>query len=93
MIEFNRRVKKALPYNRLHYLNFWNEDVVSPTQWYGVAIQLPGAYEGKVRSLAEFVESYKELLENVISNLDNGSSWVVNHDQEDMNWFPNHFYM
>jgi hypothetical protein len=89
MIEFNRRVKRALPYNRRKYLEFWDDENDSPTEWNGVSIQLPGAYEGKVGGLIEFVEAYEGLFRNVVLKLDNGSSWIVNHDKHDFNWFPN----
>jgi hypothetical protein len=89
MIEFNKSVKKALPYNRQKYLEFWDDENDSPTDWNGVSIQLPGAYEGKVGSLTEFVEAYEGLFKNVVLKLDNGSSWIVNHDDKDLNWFPN----
>jgi hypothetical protein len=89
MIEFNKSVKKALPYNRRKYLEFWDDECDLPTEWNGVSIQLPGASEGKVGSLTEFVEAYKGLFKNVVLKLDNGSSWIVNHDKKDLDWFPN----
>jgi hypothetical protein len=89
MIEFNKSVKKALPYNRRQYLEFWDDENDSPTEWNGVSIQLPGASEGKVGGLTEFVEAYEGLFKNVVLKLDNGSSWIVNHDNHDFNWFPN----
>jgi hypothetical protein len=89
MVEFNRRVKRVLPYNRRKYLEFWDDENDSPTEWNGVSIQLPGAYEGKAGGLTEFVEAYEGLFKNVVLKLDNGSSWIVNHDDKDLNWFPN----
>jgi len=89
MIEFNKSVKKVLPYDRRRYFEFWDDDCDSPTEWNGVSIQLPGSYEGKVGGLKEFVEVYEGLFKNVVSRLDNGSPWIVNHDRRDFNWFPN----
>ncbi|BAU52170.1 hypothetical protein [Mucilaginibacter gotjawali] len=89
MIEFNKSVKKVLPYNRRLYLQFWDDDCDLPTEWNGVSIQLPGAYQGKVPGLTAFVDAYEGLFKNVVLKLDNGSSWTVNHDDKDLNWFPN----
>lgn len=89
MIEFKKDVKKVLPYDRRQYREFWDDEIDSSTEWYGVAIQLPGAYEGKVRGLTEFVEVYEGLFKNVISKLDTGSFWIINHDYKDLKWFPN----
>ena len=89
MIRFNKRVKKALPYNRQQYFEFWDDDSDLPTEWNGVSVQLPGAKEGKVSELTEFVDVYEGLFKNVVLKLDNGSSWIVNHDDQGLNWFPN----
>ncbi|MDR3697340.1 hypothetical protein [Mucilaginibacter sp.] len=89
MIKFNKSVKNVLPYSRRQYLQFWDDDCDLPTEWNGVSIQLPGAYEGKVSGLTAFVEAYEGLFKNVVLKLDNGSSWTVNHDDKDLNWFPN----
>jgi hypothetical protein len=89
MIEFKKDVEKILPYHRQLYRNFWDTDSDSLTEWRGVAFQLPGAYEGKVVALPEFVGVYEVLFKNVISELDTGSFWIVNHDDDDGKWFPN----
>ena len=89
MIEFHKNVKKVLPYDRQLYREFWNDEIDLPTEWNGVSIQLPGASEGKVGSLTEFVEAYENLFKNVVLKLDSGSSWIVNHDDIDLDWFPN----
>jgi hypothetical protein len=89
MIEFKTNVEEVLPYNRQHYIDFFDEDADSYIKWYGVSFQLPGTGEGKQISLKEFVETYESLFKNVILKLDNGSLWIVNHDDKDLAWFPN----
>jgi hypothetical protein len=80
MVEFKKNVKELLPYNRKKY--------ISRTNWYGVSFQLPGVFEGKKIGLEKFVEVYENWFENIVSQLDNGSFWIVNHDRQDFEWFP-----
>ena len=89
MIEFKKNVEKVLPYDRRQYREFWNDDFDSPAEWYGVTFQFHGAGQGKEIGLTEFVEIYEGLFKNVVLKLDNGSFWIVNHDDEDREWFPN----
>jgi hypothetical protein len=89
MVKFKKNVKKALPYDRRLYLEFWDDDCDLPTEWCGVAFQFPGASEGKKIGLKEFVGIYEGLFKNIISKFDNGSLWIVNHDDKDLKWFPN----
>lgn len=89
MIAFKKNVKKALPYDREQYLYFLDQDVNSAAKWYGVSFQLPGGYEGRKIGLAEYLEAYEQWFKAIISQLDKGSSWTVNHDDKDMKWLPN----
>ena len=90
MIEFKKNVKKILPYDRQKYMDFLDEDFDSSEKWYGVSLQLPGGYEGKKISLTEYLEAYEIWFKAVISQLDNGSVWIVNHDDKDLQWLPNY---
>ncbi|MDP4291465.1 MAG: hypothetical protein Q8908_10330 [Bacteroidota bacterium] len=87
MIEFKKNVNKILPYDRRQYIEFLGSDFESPIVWYGVSFQL-GSEEEK-NGLTEFVETYESLFENIVLKLDNGSFWIVNHDDKDLKWFPN----
>ena len=90
MIEFKKNVNKVLPYDRRQYIEFFDDDFDSSNKyikWYGVSFQLES--EGRKIGLTEFVEIYESLLKNIILKLDNGSFWIVNHDDKDMKWFPN----
>ena len=89
MVEFKKNVKKALPYDRDKYLEFWDDENDLTNGWNGVSIQLPGASEGKQFGLVEFVENYNDLFKKIVLRLDNGSSWIINHDNKDYVWFPN----
>jgi hypothetical protein len=87
MIEFKKNIKKVLPYDRQDYIS--RADSGSSTKWYGVSFQLPGGFEGREVGLTEYFEKYEQWFKNVISSLDNGSFWIVNHDRRDVVWFPN----
>lgn len=89
MIEFKRNASKILPYNIEQYIEFLNDDVPPTVKWYGVSFQLPDVFEGKDIGLKKFVEAYDGWFEYLISMFENDSSWIVNHDYKDMNWFPN----
>ncbi|WP_316837038.1 hypothetical protein [Pedobacter nutrimenti] len=86
MIEFKNNVQRELPYDRLQYIEFLYDDLDSP-KWHGVSFQLNK--EDKEISLIEFIERYQDWFKNIISTLDNGSIWIVNHDKSDLDWFPN----
>jgi len=81
MIEFSQNVDELLPYNREKY--------ISHEEWYGVSFQLPGVSEGKDIGLVIYLEAYKNWFENIVNQFDKDSSWIVNHDSLDRDWFPN----
>jgi hypothetical protein len=89
MIEFKKNFEEVLPYDRQQYLDFFDGDAESKVKWYGVSFQLPHAGEGKNINLKEFVEVYDSLFKNVVLKLNNGSCWIVNHEDKDLAWFPN----
>lgn len=89
MIVFQKNVQKVLSYDREQYIDFLNDDVPPSIKWYGVSFQLPGVFEGKDIGLSKFMETYEGWFENIISILDNGLNWIVNHDRKGWNWFPN----
>jgi hypothetical protein len=85
MIEFKKNVKKVLPYDREQYLDSLDDDIESSIKWYGVSFQL----NSKRKGLTEYVEVFESVFKNIISKLDIGSFWVINHDDKDLDWFPN----
>lgn len=89
MIEFKKNVEKALPYDRRQYLEYFDDDFDSSTKWYGVSFQLPGGYEGREIGLMEYLEAYERWFKAIVLQLDNGSFWIVNHDDKDLQWLPN----
>ncbi len=76
MATFNRRVRKALPYDRKKYLDFFGNN--ESTTWYGVSFQLPGGFEGRNIGITEFLDRYETWFKDLIIKLDT-----------DLNWFPN----
>ena len=87
MVEFKKSVKKVLPYDRRLYIEFFDDDFESSIQWYGISLQL-NSEKGKL-DFAAFVEVFDSVFKNIILKLDNGSFWIVNHDDKDLEWFPN----
>lgn len=79
MIEFKTEVKELLPYDRKQYLLL--------NKWYGASFQLSN--DAKEITSPEFILNYEPLLKKLIEQLDNGYSWIANHDYKDKNWFPN----
>jgi len=89
MINFKKNVQIQLPYDRAKYIEYLEDDVESTCRWYGVSFQLPDVFEGKDIGLEVFLENYEDWFKNIIEQLDNGSSWIINHDTYDVKWFPN----
>ena len=90
MIKFEKEVKKLLPYDRKQYIKYLNNDE-APNSWYGMSFQLRSASKGKEIELSHFLRVFKALFESVISKLDNSSFWIVNHEDKDLDWFPNNY--
>jgi hypothetical protein len=89
MINFTKDVKDFLPYDRDKYVGFFSDHFDTSIKWFGVSFQLAGGSEGKKIDLEKFIEVYEGFFESIISKLDNGSSWIVNHDDRDLSWLPN----
>ncbi|TDG35148.1 hypothetical protein EZJ43_14690 [Pedobacter changchengzhani] len=81
MIKFIKKIEELLPYDRKQY--------ISRKKWYGVSFQLPGVFEGKDIGLGVYLQNYEEWFRSIISGLDNGLPWIINHDFIDEDWFPN----
>jgi len=81
MIIFEENVDKLPTYGKNSYAKKGN--------WYGVSFQLEGGYEGKKIDTMEFIRRYESWFEQIILRMDNGTNWIVNHDYEGKNWFPN----
>lgn len=81
MVEFIGNIDNLLPYNRKQYILL--------KKWYGVSFQLEGGYDGKKIQLKDFTKKYEPFFKNLIIKFDKGSSWIINHDCLDQEWFPN----
>lgn len=81
MIEFKKKVKELLPYDRKQY--------ISRKEWFGISFQLPGVFEGKDIGLEVYLEAYEDWFKSIICKLDNNSQWIVNQDFIDEDWLPN----
>ncbi|HTM65816.1 MAG TPA: hypothetical protein VL093_05835 [Flavipsychrobacter sp.] len=101
MIKFEKDVQSMLPYNRQQYIDWFDDDVESSTQWFGVSFQLGDNMlktftaeqfarlktELLKASTVEIVKIYRPLVENIISAFSENSEWIVSHDDEDLAWF------
>ncbi|WP_448137601.1 hypothetical protein [Sphingobacterium siyangense] len=85
MITSNR--KDILPYDRNHYIDFLVGEPIPSVNWYGVSFQVDP--KGKEFNLADFITLYDPWFKKVISTFERGSSWIINHDKIDLEWFPN----
>ncbi|MBB1644861.1 hypothetical protein [Sphingobacterium sp. UME9] len=85
MITSNRT--DILPYDRNHYNDFLVGEPISSVNWYGVSFQV--REKGKEFNLADFIRLYDPWFKKVISTFERGSSWIINHDKIDLEWFPN----
>ena len=85
MITSNRT--DILPYDRNHYIDFLFGVPISSVNWYGVSFQVDP--KGKEFNLADFIALYDPWFKKVISTFERGSSWIINHDKNDLEWFPN----
>jgi len=87
VIKFKKNIEEALPYNRLSYVKYLDDDFESTSEWCGVSFQLND--KEREIGLEKYIEFYEPLFKSVVSKLDNGSPWVVNHDDKNLKWFPN----
>ncbi|WP_153846663.1 hypothetical protein [Sphingobacterium paramultivorum] len=85
MITSNRT--DILPYDRNPYIDFLVGEPISSVNWYGVSFQV--REKGKEFNLADFIRLYDPWFKKVISTFERGSSWIINHDKIDLEWFPN----
>lgn len=87
MIEFKEKFEELLPYDRENYIEFLDDDFKFSPKWCGLSFQL--VCEEKEIGLPKFIESYESIFKRVILKFDQNSFWVVNHDDIDLDWFPN----
>ncbi|MDR0262522.1 MAG: hypothetical protein LBJ04_04785 [Sphingobacterium sp.] len=85
MITSNRT--NILPYDRSHYIDFLVGEPISSVNWYGVSFQVRD--KGKEFNLADFIPLYDPWFKKVISTFERDSTWIINHDKIDLEWFPN----
>ncbi|WP_324758355.1 hypothetical protein [Sphingobacterium thalpophilum] len=85
MIQFKKSFTDLLPYDRQQYIEFLFDEPDVSVKWYGISFQL----DGRKINLPEFIKIYTRWLRKVIETFDRGSSWILNHDKTDFEWFPN----
>ncbi|WP_343555614.1 hypothetical protein [Sphingobacterium sp.] len=85
MITSNRT--DILPYDRNDYIDFLVGEPIPSLNWYGVSFQVDP--KGKEFNLADFITLYDPWFKMVISTFEQGSTWIINHDKKDLEWFPN----
>ena|ERR1035437_5584201 len=87
MIEFEKNIKKVLPYDRKQYIAFLHGDLESTSEWYGVSFQLNK--EKRELDIVKYFEFYEPLFKHILLNFNNGCQWIVNQDYITYGWFPN----
>lgn len=89
MVSFKNSGSYHLSYNKEQFDNFLKNEEGTFSSWFGVSFQLPGGYEGKDVGLDNFLRYFEGLFEMVVTSMDDGSDWTVNHEYKDLEWFPN----
>jgi hypothetical protein len=87
MIDFKENIEELLPYDRREYIEYLDDDSDSISPWYGTSIQLDSSIEKA--DLAKTIEIFEPLFRRIILGFKNGPFWIANHDDKDLNWFPN----
>lgn len=87
MILFNTSVADVLSYNRDEYLAYLDGELDLTIKWYGASFQLN---KEKVNvELNRYLQEFEPAFRSIVSMVGNDSKWVVNHDDKDLEWFPN----
>lgn len=89
MIEFDEAFEQNLPYDRKEYIKFLKDDDPSSIKWYGLSFQFPDPDEKHQVDFAAYRHTFETFFKNVVSCLNNGASWIVNHADYDLKWFQN----
>lgn len=85
MIVFEKSIDRVLPYNRVKYRQFLNEECnLNEPGWVGVSLQCNRV----IHSMDAFVELFEPLVLEIIELYENGNCWIVNHDDKDLKWIP-----
>jgi hypothetical protein len=80
---FIKHYRRLLPYKKNKYISSLEHDFGPDKQWYGISIQSVDHKEDST-FLIKFCTA---IFEKLIRNYDNGSSWIISHDDKDMPWF------
>jgi len=86
MIEFRTDYINDLPYDKEQYLDCLDDEATTVINWYGYSIQLD---KSRINNSDQILNELEKVLRNIVLILDNGSVWLVNHDDKDLKWFPN----
>lgn len=78
-MEFQKNVQSLLPYSRKKYIEM--------SGWFGVSFQMTGNTKDVI--FRDYLEIYEPWFKSVMSRFGNNSSWIINHEYRDFEWFPN----
>jgi|GEM_PF-548020 len=88
-----KNVSSLLPYSRSGYRRYLRSDADSHMPWYGASFQLSSEAhnisKGVNFGLPKFLDHYEAFFKQLVTEFDDGSGWIVNHDRYDRAWWPN----
>ena len=95
MIQFTKDIASQLPYDRKQYRAYFDEDDNTfdrNTSWHAVSLQQEEIRDEKLYQVSpEVVKNCVAKLEKgfnkMITQLDHGLPWIINHDDKDLAWF------
>ena len=95
MVVFRKDVSQRLPYDRDKYMAYFDEDNDTFDRnviWHGVSLQQTeirneSLYQVSDAVVTNSIDCLEKVFKEIMSSLDQGLPWVVNHDDLDLPWF------
>ncbi|MBL0745468.1 hypothetical protein [Chryseolinea lacunae] len=95
MVRCEKNTSEWLPYDRLQYRAYFDEDDNTFNRnvlWHAVSLQQADVKNEKLYHTPEeivtkCIDSLEISFKEIISRLDQGLPWVINHDDKDLPWF------
>lgn len=85
MIKFKTNFEHLLPYDRRHYIDFLDDEFDAETKWSAISLQLNN--DNILNNYHNYIEVFSVIFKDIILKLDDGSYWIINHDDKDLKWF------
>ena len=92
MVKFEKNISQLLPYDREPYMAYFDEDdntFDGKIIWHAVSLQQAEIKNEKLHQASEgivtnCIDSLEKSFKKIISRLDQGLPWIINHDDRDL---------